>query len=101
VDVAPADEDRDPVAEARAIVRELRKYDPALYRKPRWLVLNKADLVPGSARDKTIRAFVRKLGWKGRTFAISALTGEGCRPLTYAIMDHLEEEQRETAQTTT
>jgi GTP-binding protein len=100
VDIAPPDENRDPVAEAKAIVRELRKYDPALYRKPRWLVINKADLLPEEARDQAIHTFVRKLGWKGRTFTISALTGEGCRPLTYAIMDHLEEEQRETARTT-
>jgi len=97
VDIAPADEARDPVADAKAIVRELKKYDPALYKKPRWLVLNKADLLPAETREKTIRAFLRKLGWKGKTFTISALTGEGCRALTYAIMEHLEEEQRETA----
>ena len=50
-----------------------------------------------AAAEKTVRAFVRRLGWKGKTFTISALTGEGCRELTYAIMDHLERETRETA----
>ena len=54
-------------------------------------MLNKADLLPAETRDKTVRAFVRKLGWKGKTFIISALTGEGCPALDYAIMDHLDE----------
>jgi GTP-binding protein len=97
VDFAPTDDARDPVAEAKAIVRELRKYDAALYKKPRWLVLNKTDLLPEATREKSVKAFVRKLGWKGKTFSISALTGEGCKALTYAIMEHLEQEQRETA----
>ena len=93
VDIAPGE--GDPVKDAKAIVKELRKYDVGLYRKPRWLVVNKADLLPPGTREKTVRAFVRKLGWKGKTFTISALTGEGCQALTYAIMDHLEAERRE------
>jgi GTPase len=97
VDIAPADEGSDPVRDAKAIVAELRKYDAELYRKPRWLVLNKADLLPPETREKTVRAFIRKFGWKGKTFTISALTGEACPSLTYAIMDHLDQEQRETA----
>ena len=97
VDVAPTDEGRDPVAEAKAIVRELKKYDPSLYKKPRWLVLNKTDMLPPETREKRLRAFVRKLGWKGKWFSTSALTGEGCRALAYAVMDHLDHEQRETA----
>ncbi len=91
IDVAPADPDADPVREARAIVAELRKYDEALYRKPRWIVLNKVDLLPGSERDALVKKFLRRLGWKRRTFIVSALTGEGCRELTFAIMEHLEE----------
>jgi GTP-binding protein len=97
VDIAPLDEGADPVREAKAIVAELRKYDVELYRKPRWLVINKVDLLPAETREKTVKAFVRKLGWKGRTFVISALTGEGCSALTFAVMDHLDEQQRETA----
>jgi GTP-binding protein len=46
VDLAPFDPEADPVADAQAIVEELRKYDEALYNKPRWLVLNKLDLIP-------------------------------------------------------
>ena len=97
VDVSPLDEGADPVKDAKAIVAELEKYDVELYRKPRWLVLNKADLLPEDKRDKTVKSFVRKLGWKGKTFTISALTGDGCRALVFAIMDYLDE-QRKTAE---
>ena len=93
VDVAPVDPDSDPVRDAKAIVAELKKYDVDLYKKPRWLVLNKADLLVQGQRDKLLKSFVRKLGWKGKTFIISALTGEGCRELIYAVMDHLDEQK--------
>lgn len=95
VDVAPLDENIDPVREAKAIVKELRKYDESLYQKPRWLVLNKTDMLPADEREKICRKFIRSLGWKGKSFIISALTGEGCKELTYAIMEHLEQESRE------
>jgi GTPase len=90
VDIAPLDGNADPVKEAKALIRELRKYDVALYRKPRWLVLNKADLLEPELRKKAARKFIRGLGWKGKSFIISALSGEGCEALTYAIMDYLE-----------
>ena len=94
VDVSPVEDGADPVKDARAIVGELKKYDVELYRKPRWLVLNKADLLPEEQREKALRAFARKLGWKGKTFIISALTGAGCRELVYAVMEHLDEQRR-------
>ena len=97
VDIAPLDEGSDAVRDAKAIAAELKKYDAELYRKPRWLVLNKTDLMPAVSRDKAVRTFIRKLGWKGKTFTISALTGEGYQALTYAIMDHLDHEVRETS----
>jgi len=92
VDIAPFDEAADPVKDARAIVAELKKYDPALHAKPRWLVINKVDLVAEDEREKKVKAFLRRFGWKGKTFIISALTGEGCRELTYAVMEHLEQQ---------
>ncbi len=95
VDVAPLDESIDPVREAKAIVQELRKYDESLYQKPRWLVLNKTDMLPADEREKICKKLIRSLGWKGKSFIISALTGEGCKELTYAIMEHLEQESRE------
>jgi GTP-binding protein len=90
VDVAPFDASADPVAEARAIVNELRKYDEALFDKPRWLALNKADLVPAAERAAVTQKFIADFGWEGKSFIISALTGEGCKELTYAIMQYLD-----------
>ena len=94
VDLAPFDPDTDPVREARAIVEELRKYDETLYRKPRWLVLNKTDLLAEDARAQRIADFVRDYGWDGPVFAVSAISGGGCQPLVFAIMDHLEQARR-------
>ena len=90
MDIAPLDPAVDPVAEARAIVKELKKYDPGLHAKPRWLVLNKIDLLPDDQREQAVAEFVRRFRWKGPVFAIAAVSGEGCRPLTFAIMEHLE-----------
>ncbi len=90
VDIAPLDPAVDPVREARAVVAELRRYDERLYRKPRWLVLNKVDLLAPPDRERAIAEFVRRLRWKGPRFAVSALTGQGCRELCAAIMAHLE-----------
>jgi GTP-binding protein len=99
VDLAPF-EGGDPAADAHAIVEELRKYDAALYAKPRWLVLNKIDLLPAAERAGKVRAFLeryaeleRRAGRpleEPRVFEVSALTGEGCRELTFAIADLLE-----------
>ena len=89
VDIAPFDEGVDPVAQARAIVVELKKYDPALHAKPRWLVLNKLDMVPGDERAARVKDFVRRLRYKGPVFEISALTREGCEHLVQAAYQHL------------
>ena len=91
VDIAPFDSSTDPVAEARAILNELRKYDEALLAKPRWLALNKADLVPAAERAAVTQKFIADFGWEGKSFIISALTGEGCKELAYAIMEYLEQ----------
>lgn len=90
VDLSGFDPEVDAVAQARAIVDELRKYDPALYEKPRWLVLNKIDVLDEQRRESSIAAFVEEFEWDGPVFTISALTGDGCKTLTYAIMDHVE-----------
>ena len=90
VDIAPSDPEADPVHDARAIVRELEKFDPALHHKPRWLVLNKIDLVPAEERGQRIEAFVKSFRWKGPVFTIAAITGEGCRELVYALAEWLE-----------
>ncbi|HQR11753.1 MAG TPA: GTPase ObgE [Casimicrobiaceae bacterium] len=90
VDLAPLDSESDPVHDARAIVRELKLYDPALHDKPRWLVLNKLDLIPEDERSARVKAFVKEYRWKGPVFAITAINGEGCRELIFKIQDWLD-----------
>ena len=89
VDFAPFDDKVDPVGQARAIVAELKKYDAGLHDKPRWIVLNKIDMVPAEERAKRVKDFVRRLKWKGPVFEISALTREGCEPLSRAVYRHV------------
>jgi GTP-binding protein len=91
VDIAPLDETANPVRDARAVIKELKKYDEALYRKPRWLVLNKLDLLTPSERAQKCRQFLSDFGWQEKSFIISALTGEGCRELIFAVMQYLEQ----------
>jgi GTP-binding protein len=83
VDIAPLDPDADPARDARALALELKKYDAALHRKPRWLVFNKADLVPDA--DERVARILRALRWKGAWFKVSALSGAGCRDLCNAV----------------
>lgn len=90
VDIAPFDDAVDPVAQAKAIVAELKKYDKALYDKPRWLVLNKLDMVPAAEREARVKDFVKRFKHKGPVFEISALTREGCEPLIKAVWKHIQ-----------
>jgi GTP-binding protein len=82
VDIAPPDPHADPAKDARALVQELKKYDEALYRKPRWLVFNKIDAVADA--DARIARLRRALRWRGPWFKVSALSGAGCRELCNA-----------------
>jgi GTP-binding protein len=93
VDMAPFDEGVDPVAQAKAIVAELKKYDPKLHAKPRWLVLNKLDMVDADLREARVKDFVRRFRYKGPVFEISALTHEGCDKLIKAVYQHLKAQQ--------
>ena len=95
VDAAPFDEGVDPVQQARAIVAELKKYDPALAAKPRWLVFNKLDMVPAEERKGRVEDYVRRLRFKGPVFAISALARDGLQPLVEAIYREISKHVRE------
>lgn len=92
VDLAPPDPEANPAHDARAIVHELEKYSPELAAKPRWLVLNKLDLIPEDERDQRVNdflmAYVRVAD--SPCFRISAINGEGCRQVIYALQDALE-----------
>ncbi len=94
VDIAPLDPQADPVHDAHAILEELRKYDESLYAKPRWLVMNKIDLIPEAERAERIARFVEAYGPVERHFAVSAISAEGCSALTYAVMAHLEQSRK-------
>jgi GTP-binding protein len=93
VDIAPFDEGVDPVAQAKAIVNELKKYDKALYDKPRWIVLNKLDMVAADEREALVADFVKRMKYKGPVFQISALTREGCEHLIKDIYKHIKAQQ--------
>ena len=93
VDVAPFDES-DPVDSARAIARELEQFSPALAERPRWLVLNKLDLLHEQEREARARAIVDALDWQGPVFRTSAIAGEGTAPLVQAVYRWLTEQRR-------
>jgi GTP-binding protein len=93
VDLAPFETNVDPVKEAKALVKELKKYDESLVDKPRWLVLNKLDMVPEEERKKIVKDFLKRFAWKGPVFEISALNHQGCPELVNAIYQHLEEKK--------
>lgn len=107
VDVAPFDEGVDPAQEALALAEELRKYDEALYDKPRWFVLNKLDVVPEEERAERVQAFLDAVGWNHpkpddqfefdvnipRVFEISAINRQGTQDLVYAIHGYLERQK--------
>jgi GTP-binding protein len=95
IDLAPLEDDADPARDARALALELKKYDAGLYRKPRWLVFNKADLKESADEaQKAARAIVRSLRWKGEWFVISAINGKGCRELSGKIYTFIAAEAK-------
>ncbi len=98
VDLAPFDPETDPVREARAIVEELRKYDQQLFDKPRWLVLNKLDLIPEEERTVRVRTFLDAYGEPEKWFAISGINGSGCRELVFGIQDYLDAQPKLSAE---
>ena len=94
VDIAPFDEAVEPAKEVKALANELKKYDPSLAKKARWLVMNKADLVDAKEAKKRAAALVKKLKWTKPWFLISAMKGDGCKDLSFAVMEFLEGEKR-------
>lgn len=91
VDIMPAD-GSDPIDNVHAIEHELAKYSAELLDKPRWLVLNKIDLLPEGEREQHISELLDRLSWQGKVYQIAALSGVGCRRLVYDLMDFLTEQ---------
>ncbi|GAB2778277.1 Obg family GTPase CgtA [Halomonas shantousis] len=93
VDVAPFDES-DPVDVAQAITYELEQFSHTLAERPRWLVLNKLDLLPEDEREARADAIVERLGWEGPVFRIAAISGEGTDALVQAAYRWLTEQRQ-------
>jgi GTP-binding protein len=98
VDIAPIDPGIDPVKEVRAIVAELKKFSADLTEKPRWLLLNKSDLLPPEEARARAKDIVRRLRFRGPHFLISGATGAGTPELVQAVMTFLEQAQRAAAE---
>ncbi|GEN25375.1 Obg family GTPase CgtA [Halomonas cupida] len=92
VDVAPFDES-DPVEAAEAIIRELGQFSPTLAERPRWLVLNKLDLLPEDERDSVAQQIIERLNWTGPVFRISAISNDGTDGLVQAAHRWLTEQR--------
>ncbi|WP_370386876.1 GTPase ObgE [Snodgrassella alvi] len=104
VDLAPFDDGVNPAAEALAIVEELRRFDEALHDKPRWLVLNKIDMLAEDERAARVAQFLADIGWDypqpddeyefdlsvPRVFEISALAHQGTQELVQTIQRYLD-----------
>ena len=87
-----------PAHAVKVIAHELEKFSETLANRERWLVLNKVDMVPEEDREAHCQAIVDELGWQGPVFRVSALSGEGTKPLTQAVMRWIEERAEEEAE---
>jgi len=93
IDVLPEEGADSPVESAQKILRELQRYDESLYQKPRWLVLNKADLLAEEEAQAICAEITRGLEWKGPVHSISAINGDGVEALSRDIMLLLETDE--------
>ncbi|MCP4875850.1 MAG: GTPase ObgE [Gammaproteobacteria bacterium] len=93
IDVLPDESMDTAVDSARKILRELHRYDDSLYEKPRWLVLNKLDLVAEDERERLCAEITAGLDWQGPVFSISAIKGQGVDQLCHDIMSFLETDE--------
>ena len=90
VDIAPIDESIDPADSVSSIAKELGNFSADLAATPRWLVINKIDLLAADILAERHAALLEKLAWDGPVFEVSAATGEGTEALGQAIMRELE-----------
>jgi GTP-binding protein len=90
VDLAPPD-GSDPVAAVDAIAGELAKFSADLAGRERWLVLNKADLIPADELETLAGDIAARLGWDGPLFTISAAERRGTDELMRRVMARLDE----------
>ena len=91
IDIAPYNDGTDPVSDVRKIIAEVEAFSAELARRPRWLVLNKIDLLPPEQHNRRCEEIVQLLDWHGPVFRISAASGEGTRELAFKVMEYLEQ----------
>lgn len=89
IDIAPFD-GSDPVKQAKIIINELDSFSHELAQKPRWLVLNKTDLLDDDEVEEKRKNIIKRLDWQGPVHIISALSKTGTDKLAFDIMQQLE-----------
>ena len=100
VDLAPLSPEEDPATQVRQLEAEMRKFDPTLLDKPRWLVFTKADLLPADEADERVKEIKEQLGWAAPWALISAVTHSGTEELMQRVsveLTRIRENERETA----
>ncbi|MDQ3289219.1 MAG: GTPase ObgE [Pseudomonadota bacterium] len=101
VDVAPMEggvEGVTPAEQVRLIEKELQKHDPELLQKPRWLLLNKSDLLPADDAQAAAQAVIDELGWKDRWYLVSAIGREGTWPVMLDVMAFFDRQKEDEAE---
>ena len=90
LDISPDNVEMEPIHAFNDIDSELKKYSEELYKKPRWLVFNKIDLVAPSDLDLMCEKIIDAIGWQGKVLRVSALSGEGCDIIAKNVMEELD-----------
>ena len=90
LDLSPDNVEMEPIHAFNDIDSELKKYSEELYKKPRWLVFNKIDLVAPSDLDLMCEKIIDAIGWQGKVLRVSAVSGEGCDIIAKNVMEELE-----------
>ena len=93
VDIAPID-GTDPAEQVRAIEQELSKFDPELLERPRWLVLNKADVLPEDEREAVAEDIVARLEWKQPWFLVSAIARDNTMAVCQQVQRFFESQRQ-------
>lgn len=90
VDIAPLDPSQQPAESVRALESELVRFSAELAAKPRWLVINKIDLLHATDLRVARETLLDALDWQGPVFEVSAATGAGTAMLAGAVMQALQ-----------
>jgi GTP-binding protein len=93
VDIQPID-GSDPAQAVMDIAQELQNFSPTLAKRPRWLVINKMDLLLPDECDQAVGQLLEKLAWEGPVYIVSAVTGQGTESLCRDIMSHIDDKKQ-------